>query len=225
MLAARDVAANTPPHGFAAQPLFNPLALLPIFDDAQQICVVPRTVDSTIHDYLAQNAHHMAPGFRVVLNTKQAIRPQIGGQLTLFDGDGKEALLADMAHIATIYADLLDCPHIGIRLEILSHAMCPKFHIDRTGIRLLCTYLGPGTEWLDEAYCNRNAFTTPASAQDAFHEALILHPQGIHQAAEQALVLLKGSLWQGNQHAGAVHRSPQIETGSTRVVLALDAIW
>ncbi|MDP8568705.1 DUF1826 domain-containing protein [Methylophilus aquaticus] len=225
MLAVRDVAPPTPPHGLTAHPHFNPLALLPIFEEAQQVCMVPRTPDPAIHHYLAQSAHKMVPGYRMVLNTRQAIQPQLASQLALVVGHGKEALLADMAHIATVYADLLDCPHIGLRLEVLSQAMCPKFHIDRTGIRLLCTYLGPGTEWLDEAYCNRNAFATPNSTLEAFHQALIVHPQGICQASEQALVLLKGSLWQGNQHAGAVHRSPQIETGSTRVVLALDAIW
>ncbi len=226
MLAVRDTAPHTPPpHGFAAPIHFNPMALLSIFEGAQQVCMVPRTPDTAIQDYLAHNADKMAPGFRIVLDTRQAIQPQLASQLPLVAGHGKEALLADMAHIANVYADLLDCPHLGLRLEVLSHAMCPKFHIDRTGIRLLCTYLGPGTEWLDEAYCNRNAFATPNSSLEAFHQALILHPQGICQAPQQALVLLKGSLWQGNQHAGAVHRSPQIETGSTRVVLALDAIW
>ncbi|MEZ0288780.1 MAG: DUF1826 domain-containing protein, partial [Methylophilus sp.] len=45
------------------------------------------------------------------------------------------------------------------------------------------------------------------------------------QAPQQALVLLKGSLWQGNQQAGAIHRSPPMPADATRVVLALDAIW
>jgi hypothetical protein len=37
--------------------------------------------------------------------------------------------------------------------------------------------------------------------------------------------LLKGSMWQGNQQAGIVHRSPQVDYATSRVLLALDAIW
>ena len=35
-----------------------------------------------------------------------------------------------------------------MRLVSTSAPMCPRFHTDHVGVRLICTYVGPGTEWL-----------------------------------------------------------------------------
>ncbi|HSI28460.1 MAG TPA: DUF1826 domain-containing protein, partial [Methylophilus sp.] len=207
------------------QPDFNPLELLSIFDASQQVSVVDRPLQPQLSSYLQQVSRRLGAGHRLTLRQTEVTPARLDCDMRLPAGTGKDALLDDMSMLASLYADLMDCPKIGIRLEVLTHAMCPKFHIDRTGIRLLCTYLGPGTEWLDEAFCNRSALASTYATEEAFHQSLILHPQGIRQAPQQALVLLKGSLWQGNQQAGAIHRSPPMPADATRVVLALDAIW
>lgn len=204
---------------------FNPMDLLSIFELSQQINVVTRPMQAPLSSYLQQVSHRLGAGYRLTLRQTHATPDRLDREMRLPDATGKEALLNDISALVNLYADLMDCPKVGIRLEVLTHAMCPKFHIDRTGIRLLCTYLGPGTEWLEEAFCDRNAFAHSYATAEAFNKALILHTQGIRQAPEQALVLLKGSLWQGNQQAGAVHRSPDMSIATTRVVLALDAIW
>lgn len=206
-------------------PDFNPMALLSIFEPAQQVMVVDRQANASLTGYLQHISAKLGPGFRLTLRPEQASATGLDAQLKLPEAPGKMALLSDIGQLVQVYADLMDCPQVGLRLEVLTQAMCPKFHIDRTGIRLLCTYVGPGTEWLEEGFCNRAALTRTHASLDDFHQALILHPHGIHQASPQALVLLKGSRWQGNDHAGAIHRSPQITPGFTRVVLALDAIW
>ncbi|HSH86110.1 MAG TPA: DUF1826 domain-containing protein [Methylophilus sp.] len=204
---------------------FDAMECLSIFEPSQQIAIVTRPNKAEISSYLQQFSNQLSAGYRVTARQKEATPAKLDRQLRLPDGIGKQDLLADICLLVNLYADLMDCPLIGIRLEMLKHAMCPKFHIDRTGIRLLCTYLGPGTEWLDEAFCDRDALASTRLTHEIFNQSLVLHPQGIRQAPEQALVLLKGSLWQGNQHGGAIHRSPQIAETATRVVLALDAIW
>lgn len=204
---------------------FDSMECLSIFEPSQQIAIVTRPYKAKISNYFLQISHQQSVGYRLTIKQTEATPTRLDRQLRLPDATGKEDLLADICLLVNIYADLMDCPSVGIRLEVLKHAMCPKFHIDRTGIRLLCTYLGPGTEWLEEAFSNKNAFASAHPTDDAFNQSLILHPQGIRQAPEQALVLLKGSLWQGNQHGGAIHRSPQIVATITRVVLVLDAIW
>lgn len=208
-----------------AWPDFNPMDLLPVFEPAQQVTVVPRAEQPALTGYLQKVSAKMGGGFRLTLRPEQATPDMLDHQLRLPEAAGKSALLNDICQLVQLYADLLDCPQVGIRLEVLTHAMCPRFHIDRTGIRLLCTYIGPGTEWLEEGFCNRAALKHPHATLEAFHSALILHPQGLRQATQYELVLLKGSRWQGNDHAGAIHRSPQIPPDVTRVVLALDAIW
>lgn len=204
---------------------FDPFDLLSIFEPQQQVSVIAKPVQAQISGYLQQTGEQLSTGYRLMLRQTEATPDRLDREMRLPDGIGKDALLTDICRLVNVYADLMDCPTVGIRLEVLSHAMCPRFHIDRTGIRLLCTYLGPGTEWLDEAFCNRSAMTGRYATTDAFHRTLVLHPQGIHQAPAHALVLLKGSLWQGNQHAGAIHRSPDMAASSKRIVLALDAIW
>lgn len=206
-------------------PDFNPLDLLPIFEDEKQIHIVYREPQAEITRYLAQVSDRLGNGFRLIIKASEGHPEHLEQILQLPEAAGKTALLSDISILIQLFADLLDCPSVAIRLEVLQHAMCPKFHIDHTGIRLLCTYLGPGTEWLDEHACNREVMGQSFSNIEAFHAALILHPPGIRQAASQALALLKGSAWQGNEHAGIIHRSPQTLPGQTRALLCLDAIW
>lgn len=128
--------------------------------------------------------------------------------------------------LTALYVDLLGCPSVGARLEVLNHAMCPKFHVDKTGIRLLCTYVGAGTQWLEEAYADRTKLgMTSANMEDAV-SGIILDAIGIHQVKKFHIALLKGSMWQSNGMQGVIHRSPAVlNDGLARVMLAIDAIW
>lgn len=139
-------------------PDFNPMDLLSIFEPAQQITMVPRPEQPALTHYLQQVSAKMAAGFRLTLPPEQASPGMLDHQLRLPEAAGKMVLLTDICQLVQLYADLMDCPQVGLRLEVLTQAMCPKFHVDRTGIRLLCTYTGPGTEWLEDAFCNRAAF-------------------------------------------------------------------
>ncbi|MDR6981984.1 hypothetical protein J2X32_000592 [Rheinheimera pacifica] len=111
------------------------------------------------------------------------------------DAPGKAALLADIALQCQMFSCLMDCQQLGLRLETLQRPMCPKFHTDHLVCRLVCTYLGPGTEWLD-------------TAGNKAH------------ASSFAVTLLKGSGWEGNEQQAIVHRSPA--SGLPRVLLSLD---
>jgi hypothetical protein len=228
MLSALTMNTATMPLNRGQPRDFNAMDLLRIFEPDRQINVIARPAQVAISSYLQQVCGRMGAGYRLALPPELATPTRLDSEMRLPDvpdTSDKHALLTDISALVSLYGDLLDCRKVGIRLEVLTGAMCPKFHIDRTGIRLLCSYLGPGTEWLDTAFCNRKALTESYADTDAFHQALILHPQGIRQAPAQALVLLKGSMWQGNQQAGIVHRSPQVDYATSRVLLALDAIW
>ena len=132
----------------------------------------------------------------------------------------------NLENLIRIYSDLLGCKAVGLRLEVVKTAMCPRFHVDHTGIRLLCTYYGPGTEWLDDSCADRSKLG-PASAGICDEKSgIILNTSGIHQVPPFAVALLKGSRWQGNAGRGIIHRSPHIpESTIPRVLMALDALW
>jgi len=192
------------------------LCLTEIFDPEIQLVLWQRAPVTSIESYLDTLGSAVGPALRTTFETGQT--PTLAGWPA---GAGRDALATDIAMLAELYGDLLGCPQIGLRLEILNQAMCPRFHVDRVGIRLLCTYRGPGTQWLDDSKVDRQLFwlgepdKQPPSG-DAMAES----------AAPHTVALLKGSLWQGNSHRGIIHRSPAVPDGQgPRVVVAMDAIW
>jgi len=92
----------------------------------------------------------LSSGFRTCLKANQQLDP-----IHLPDGPGRNALADDIYQLSVLYHDLPGCSMAGLRLEVLHNAMCPRFHVDRTGIRMTCTYLGPGTEWIDDVQVDR----------------------------------------------------------------------
>jgi hypothetical protein len=145
---------------------------------------------------------------------------------SLPDHPGRDALARDIGQLAELLGDLLDCPHIGLRLEVIDKAMCPRLHVDRVGIRLLCTYRGPGTEWLDDAAADRSKLGSGAGGLPDEQSGLLGTGTQIQRVPGFAVALLKGSLWQGNGGRGIIHRSPAVPAdGFPRVVLAADGVW
>lgn len=204
---------------------FDALEMLSIFGHDQQITVVERSHSKAITQYLQAAAPLLGKGFQCTVSAGEPVSERVLAQRLLPNFVGRDALLADVEMLANLYIDLMGCPNLGLRLEVLHGAMCPKFHVDRTGIRLLCTYLGPGTEWLDDQYADRSKLgISTANICDA-DSGLILNYAGQHQVPVFAIALLKGSLWQGNTQRGLIHRSPAVAPNQIRVMLAIDALW
>ena len=91
---------------------------------------------------------------------------------------------------------------VEVRLDLTDKQSCPKFHCDNVLVRLVTTYVGPGTE-----YVERHAADT------------------LHRVAPGSLVLLKGH--RHPTHADRVlHRSPPLRPGTRRLCVAIDhADW
>ena len=138
------------------------------------------------------------------------------------DIDNLDALITDMAQWIEVYSALLEPSELGLRLASLERAMCPAFHTDYIGIRLVTTYSGSGTEFLSRKDINAEALGYPGR-QQTLEESGLLKKQGVIQHVQpQAIALLKGDAWPGNKGNGIVHRSPDVESGK-RLVLTLDA--
>ncbi|MGP9802099.1 DUF1826 domain-containing protein [Rheinheimera sp. NSM] len=161
-----------------------------IFADEVNLACWQRRSNAAIADYCRALSLAM-PLKRIV--SADNVQNDIG--FALPDAPGKDAFLADIALLCQMFSCLMDCRQLGLRLETLSKPMCPKFHTDHLVCRLVATYLGPGTEWLDTD-------GKPA------------------QARTFSVTLLKGSGWEGNEQQAIVHRSPASDT--PRVLLTLD---
>ncbi|MBK1643733.1 hypothetical protein CKO25_03460 [Thiocapsa imhoffii] len=186
-----------------------------IFESDVLICHHPRRACTRIMDAFAQPVFQSWPGLRAVVPVSSDGIPQID-RLRLPEHPEAAAITAEIRFLTQLYADLIGCPSIGLRVERLDRAMCPKWHVDRTGIRLLCTWRGPGTEWLDAAGIDHRALPTMAGDSPASG-----------RAAPFDLLLLKGTAWPGHaEQRGAIHRSPSVAPEACpRIILALDALW
>lgn len=193
-----------------------------IFDPEVSIAIYPRSSINPITRGLDQLIADgtLGAGLRLTVEAGQPLPlPQWP------ETPGITEWLMDIAYLVEIYSELLGCRQVRLRLEVVRRAMCPRFHVDRVGIRLLCTYRGSATEWLDDRYADRTRLGANSQGLPDEESGLIRDPAAVHRASPFAIVLLKGALWPGNESRGAIHRSPTVPAAEApRVLVALDAL-
>lgn len=137
------------------------------------------------------------------------------------DRVGAAALDAELRQLVTIFGHLTGAIRIGARFLRLSRPMCPRFHTDFVGVRLLTTWCGPGTEWLEPAEIDRGFLGHRAEGKPDEESGLLREGAQIRCVPATAVALLKGEAWPGNAGHGAVHRSPR---GASRILFSLDVL-
>jgi hypothetical protein len=111
-------------------------------------------------------------------------------------------LYGDFRRLAGRFAMLAASPLVRMRLEHVVDDSCRKFHVDAVGLRLLCTYAGPGTEWMDIG------------------------------GKVRRMTMMEVAIFKGTAFPGAgprvLHRSPPLSAGmlagQSRLVLCIDAM-
>ncbi|OJH06945.1 MAG: hypothetical protein AOY29_04990 [Alcanivorax borkumensis] len=126
------------------------------------------------------------------------------------------ALRDDLVLLADMTACLFGVSGLGLRVTALQAPMCPRFHVDRIPVRLLCTYGGQGSQWLPFD-CVDDQLLSPGSNQP-----LLFQQENVKQLEAGQVALLKGESWRDNPGAGVVHRSPPMSPGQQRLLITLD---
>lgn len=138
--------------------------------------------------------------------------------------DTDSALSRRIAELIEMFCSLLGQDRVGMRLTILDSAMCKRFHVDRVPCRLITTLHGVGTEWLSEVAVDRSKLGPGSAGLDDAESGLLRDETDIEQLRCGDVALLKGELWEGNEGAGIVHRSPAVAKGNVRLLLTLDMV-
>ena len=138
--------------------------------------------------------------------------------------DDAIALIIDVKDIVDIFCCLFDVNQVGLRLVSLTHAMCPRFHVDNVPCRLLTTYCGNGTEWLNHDCVNREKLGPLSNGVPDDRSGLFKTNSEIQELRVGEIALLKGESWAGNESAGLVHRSPDLKANESRLLLSVDFI-
>ena len=135
-----------------------------------------------------------------------------------YDEDLKEAFIEDVVFVCDHFYDLIQEKQIRIQIEMIDTDKCRLFHVDYLKRRLLCTYHGLGTEWLDNSNVNRQWLGKGNNAK------IIKNPALIRQTTPFDIIILKGDQFQRG-FRGAVHRSPPVEhLRAKRVILKIDEL-
>jgi|SRR3989344_1085088 len=81
----------------------------------------------------------------------------------------------------------------------------PAFHTDKVELRLICTYLGRGTEWVSNDNVNRESLTNGEDINSRIRDQ-----SKIYQIKPFWVALMKGELYVGNRGREIIHRSPNL---------------
>lgn len=189
---------------------FNPRALTEIYQPDVTIAIWERHLSANITHY-AKHLMTVSPQWQTRFTMQpQKIAQQLESDLPI--SGSRQAFIDDVAEVVDMFSYLFELNHVGLRIAVLSTAMCPKFHVDRVPCRLISTYAGAGTEWHSSNNVERldNGGVKPL-------------PNSIHNNLRIGdVALLKGEAWEGNEGQGLVHRSPAATVNTPRLVLTLD---
>lgn len=129
--------------------------------------------------------------------------------------EGRRQFIADVTSLGSSFFDATRSKNIRFQVEIVKSDMCRLFHVDNMRQRLLCTYIGPGTEWLDHSNAMRSGLGRGCNTK------IVKDFDKVNHAKPFQVVLLKGKLHEDDP--GVVHRSPPIQGEAiTRVLLKID---
>ncbi|WP_339479899.1 MULTISPECIES: DUF1826 domain-containing protein [unclassified Pseudomonas] len=188
-----------------------------ILDDGTNLAVWQRQLPAHISDFASMVLAMDQPlaESRVLDLPAEDTLPALRGLAAGFsDLQGYEGFIADVSWLVSAFACLLGAQRVGLRLRALDKAMCPRFHVDHVPVRLLTTYAGVGSQWLEEGAMDRRRLAEP--------EAEPSDPRVIQQFRCGDVGLLKGEKWHGNEGLGLIHRSPEPALGQRRLILTLD---
>ncbi len=87
---------------------------------------------------------------------------------------------------------------------------------------MVTTFQGSATEWLPHKVVDRSKLGHGSKGIPDEESGLFRNSGDIQQLNTGDVALLKGELWEDNEGAGLVHRSPSLMTGEQRLLLTLD---
>lgn len=172
-------------------------------------------------------AHYFDTALDAGLSSMRWLSPWRVGEALELDGwlplPGREAFAADLVRLASALCLLSGRREARIRIEVSTQTTCPRFHVDNVVLRLLCTYRGPGTEYLEGRYADRSRLGPGSDGLPDECSGLIRKAAGIVRIPRFAVAVLKGERWTDGCPQGAIHRSPATspEAGA-RIVAAID---
>ena len=119
-------------------------------------------------------------------------------------------LCDDIERLAVIFSTITGELRLRVRLETVRDDGCSKFHVDTLKLRLLCTYAGPGTQWIPAGQARRDYLGWIEGSTEEANARIAPDPQAVQTMATGAVAVFKGRLYPGFEGQGLVHRSAPV---------------
>jgi hypothetical protein len=192
----------------------QPTVLSDIYKEEINIAIWRREKQFSVKQFLALN-----PTFQkeMILTPQDAL-----SRISESFNNNMTEVSEDIALLVDMFCYLFELKQAGMRLKVLDRAMCPKFHVDKVPCRLVTTYQGMSTEWLPHEVVDQTKLGWACNGLNDSESGLYQNESDIQRLDCGDVALLKGTLWEGNENAGLVHRSPELIANEKRLILTLD---
>tara|TARA_R110000787_G_scaffold115076_4_gene224967 strand:+ start:1256 stop:1918 length:663 start_codon:yes stop_codon:yes gene_type:complete len=198
----------------------SPLVMTSIYQPHINLVIWQRQLQKTLQDYIDALTQGLnALQLRTIIAPAE-VSEWLGGLLP--EDPRRHLFIDDVSQLVEMYADLFDLNVVGLRLSLINETMCPRFHTDHLACRLVTTYSGQGSEWLQEGNVDRSKLGAGAKGMADQLSGIYQHHQDIQQLQQGEVGLFKGDGWINSQVNGIVHRSPHINKTDKRLLLTLD---
>lgn len=149
---------------------------------------------------------------------------QLGALIAPLPARSRAIVRFDVAFLARLVAHHTRRRHVRVRFDVVRGDACRKFHQDFVALRLLVTYAGPGTEWVEDEHVDRDALGRIDLSVEQANASVVPDPSRVRRAAAGDALVLKGAAFPRNEGRGAVHRSPPLgaDRACARLVLRID---
>jgi len=134
---------------------------------------------------------------------------------------------ADVVDLAHRYARVTGSSRLRVKVQSVRGDECRLFHVDHVAWRLITTWAGPGTDWIENGACRREhlggRLLSGRPTADAVNAGIVADWTRVHRADRAAVLLCRGVNACDEHTLPLVHRSPPIaDTGLRRLRLVID---
>ncbi len=121
-------------------------------------------------------------------------------------GRERDVLVDDVSALSAIFADVMRCDFLRLRLEMTSASEELDFHVNDGMAQLICTYRGIGTQYgVSNDGGNPCSFSTVPTSSP---------------------MILRGAHWPETPMSGLLYRAPRVaDTQGARLELTLDPVF
>ena len=167
---------------------------------------------------------HSADGVQPTVAGPDEIRDACGQLVAGLPASFREAVRRDAEALTAMCMRLCPkVPWVTLRLEIVQHNACWRWHQDGYTSRALICYVGPGTCAVDDEAVAWDQFAKTMG--DDTNESCVPDKDSILQMQNNAVLLMKGDAWPGIIGKGLTHKSPDLRGSADppkRLILKVD---